>query len=409
MENRVVVTGIGVITPLGLDINSFWEGLTHGKSAIDYVSRFDPTIFSSRVAGEIKEFNPKDYIKKASHKWMDRFSQFGVAASRMALMDAGLTDASAYENIGIILGNGAGGLDIMMEMGQTFLSEGPCFLSPTTVLGMANMASGNVAIELGLQGVNYTINSACASSGHAIGNAFDMIKYGKEKVVLAGGTEAPISKMAFGTFCALHALSKNYDNPKQASRPFDAQRDGFVLSEGACVLVLEELNHALERGVSVYAEIAGYAATDDANHITKLNVRGPVNAITKALKCAKVQPHEVNYINAHGTSTPANDSVETQAIKQVFKEQAYKIPVSSTKSMLGHLLGAAGAVELAATILTVKNNMIPPTINYTNTDPECDLDYVPNNARKADINVAMSNSFAFGGQNAVLVIKKYIS
>jgi len=407
LNKRVVVTGIGIVSPLGLNVQSFWEGLIQGKSGIGHVTRFNPKDLSSHVAGEVKDFNPKEYIKNTSVRWMDRFTQLGVAAARMAGEDARIFELPDYVDYGVIIGNGAGGLDILMEMGKSFIEEGPAFISPSSALAMGNMASGNIAIELGLQGINYTLNSACASSSHAIGNAFESIRNGLEEVVFAGGTEAPISKMAFGTFGALNALSRRNDSPAEASRPFDANRDGFVLSEGACVVVLEELSHALERGATIYGEICGYGASADAYHITKLHIRGPMAAMEKALQSAGVSPSEIDYINAHGTSTVINDSSETTVIKHVLGEKAYDTPVSSIKSMIGHLLGAAGAMELAACVLSVKNDLIPPTINYVTPDPECDLDYVPNKARRAKVNVAVSNSFAFGGQNAVLVVKKF--
>ncbi len=408
---RVVVTGIGLVTPVGIGVKESWEAICAGKSGIDVVTKFDASEYPSKIAGEIKGFKPEEFIARKQIKRMDLFIQYALAATRMAIEDSKLKiDDELSERSGAIIGVGLGGLPYIEHYHKVLLERGPGKVSPFFVpMIITNMAAGQVAIEFNLSGVNLCTTSACASGAHAIGEGYNYIKSGRADVMVVGGAEATIAPLCFAGFCAMKALSTRNDDPQKASRPFDNERDGFVVGEGAGILILEELNHALERGAPIYAEMVGYGASCDAYHITAPDQegKGTVLCMKNALNDAGIQPEEVDYINAHGTSTKLNDICETKAVKKVFKEYAYKIPISSTKSMTGHLLGGAGGIEAVFTVLTIQTGIIPPTINYEHPDPECDLDYVPNQARKANVNIAMSNSFGFGGTNATLVFKKF--
>ena len=409
--NRVVVTGMGALTPLGLDINTTWEGLVDGKSGIDHITQFDASSLETRFAGEVKGFEPVEYMGRKEARRMDRFSQLAVAASVEAVRDAGLEINDTNKgNIGVLIGSGIGGLLTMSEQVRILIEQGPDRVSPFLVpMMIADMASAQVSIALGARGPNFCPTSACSSGSDAIGTAYEIIKRGDAEAMFAGGSEAIITPIGIAGFCANRALSTRNEAPQQASRPFDAERDGFVIGEGAAILVLEDLAYARERGARIIAEITGYGASSDAVHITQPseNGEGAARAMQMALRKAGLAPSEIGYINAHGTSTPLNDKVETMAIKTVFGDYAYHVPISSTKSMTGHLLGAAGAIEGAVCIKVINTGVIPPTVNYNNPDPECDLDYVPNKAREARISSAMSNSFGFGGHNSVLVFQEF--
>ena len=410
-NDRVVVTGIGTLCPLGLDTSTTWEGITAGKSGIDRITLFDPEPLTTKFAGEVKGFEPTDYINRKDARHMDRFAQLAVAASRQATEHAGLKiDSSNQENIGIIIGSGIGGLTTLSEQVRVMLERGPDRVSPFLVPMMASdMAAAQVSIALGVKGPNLCITSACSSGSDAIGAAYELIKKGDAEAMIAGGSEAIINPIGIASFNALNALSTRNDAPQQASRPFDAERDGFVIGEGAGILILENLAHAQKRGANILAEILAYGASADAFHITQPieNGEGAARAMQTTLKKAGLDTTEIDYINAHGTSTPLNDKMETTAIKTVFGDHAYHIPISSTKSMIGHLIGAAGAVEATICIMSIRHGLIPPTINLTHPDPECDLDYVPNVARQAKVTTVMSNSFGFGGHNSVLVFRQY--
>ncbi len=412
MNRRVVITGLGVISPIGNDISSFWNSLVKGKSGIDRISLFDPTGFDSQIAGQVKQFNPEDYgILRRDVRRMDKFVQYAIAASRQAIGEADLNlDKENKDRIGVLIGSGIGSLQIIEKEHKVLLKSGPSRISPFLIPTLiVNEASGWVAITFGFKGPNSCVATACASGSHAVGDAFKIIQRGDAEVMVTGGTESAIAPMGVAGFCALRALSCRNDEPQKASRPFDNQRDGFVMSEGAGIIVLESLEHAKERKANIYAEVVGYGMSCDAYHITAPDPdgRGASLAMQAALRDARINPEDVDYINAHGTSTKLNDKVETMAIKKTLNTNAKKVMVSSIKSMLGHLLGAAGGVEFVACCLTIKNNVVPPTINYEYPDPECDLDYVPNSARETEVNVAMSNSLGFGGHNATLVIKKF--
>ncbi|WP_018084862.1 beta-ketoacyl-ACP synthase II [Desulfurispora thermophila] len=411
MYNRVVVTGIGVVTPLGLDLENFWHNLTAGRSGVKTIDRFAVEGYSTRIAAQVEGFDPVQYIDRKEARRMDRYTQFAMAAAKMARQDAALDlEALDRERAGVILGSGVGGIETLEDQHRTLLEKGPARVSPFFIpMMIANMAAGQIAIHFDLRGVNVTTTSACASSNNAIGDAYRLLRYGLLDVAFTGGAEAPVTPLAVAGFCSMKAMSTRNEQPEKASRPFDAGRDGFVIGEGAAVLVLETLEHARRRGARIYAEVAGYGSTCDAYHITapEPTGRGAAAAMRLALQDAGVTPEAVDYINAHGTSTPLGDKLETVAIKQVFGAHAYRLAVSSTKSMLGHLLGAAGAVEAVASILAIERGIIPPTINYEEPDPECDLDYVPNRARERQVQVALSNSFGFGGHNATLVFKKF--
>jgi 3-oxoacyl-[acyl-carrier-protein] synthase II len=411
MCKRVVITGMGVISPVGIGLENFWNALIEGKSGIVPVTRFDTNGIATKIAGEVNDFEPKDYIDKKEVRRMDRFTQFAVSAALMAMKDANFSQEEVdSERVGVILGTGIGGTTTFEEQYKTLLNKGPGRVSPFFVpMMIANMAAGQISISIGAKGINYTVVTACASGTNAIGEAFKALQRNAADVILTGGTEAAITPMAMSGFSSMKAMSTRNDEPQKASRPFDSQRDGFVMGEGSGILVLETLEHAQKRGAKIYAEVIGYGCTTDAYHITAPapNGEGGARAMLLAVKDAGINYSDVDYINAHGTSTDLNDKYETMAIKTVFKEHSYKLSISSNKSMIGHLLGAAGAVELISTVLTVNNNIIPPTINLENPDPECDLDYVPNKFRKQRVDVALSNSLGFGGHNASLIVKRF--
>ncbi|MGZ9584684.1 beta-ketoacyl-ACP synthase II [Paenibacillus marinisediminis] len=410
MKNRVVVTGMGVVTALGSDLNTFWNHLMEGKSGVSRVESFDTTDYSTQIAASVKDFNPEAYMDKKETRRMDRFVQFAVAASKMAVEDAKLNiqEEEDPERVGVIIGSGIGGLGTWEEQHTTLLQKGAKRVSPFFIpMMIANMGSGQVSMSLGAKGPNTSPVSACATGTHSIGDAFKVIQRGDAEVMICGGSEATIQPLGMAGFCAMRAMSTRNDEPERASRPFDVDRDGFVMGEGAGVLVLESLEHALNRGARIYAEVVGYGMSADAHHITEPDPTGAASCMKRAIKDAGMSPEDVQYINAHGTSTPVGDKSETKAIKMALGDHAYKVAVSSTKSMTGHLLGAAGGVEAVICGLTLQNGVIPPTINVDQQDPECDLDVVPNVARKADINVVMSNSFGFGGHNATIIMKKF--
>jgi len=409
--HRVVITGIGLESPVGSDKSTFWNSIINGKSGISDVESFDVSQYPCRIAGEIKDFDPSIYMEKKEAKRVDRFTQLGVAAALKAWSDSGLDKIDLDKNeVGVMVGSGIGGIQTIEEQLKVLAEKGPRRVSPFLVPALiANMASGYISILLGIRGPNTTVVTACASSTHAVGDAWHIIKRGDAEVMLAGGAEAAISHLAFSGFSSARALSINNEEPEKASRPFDLKRDGFVMGEGAGVVTMETLDHALARGATIYGEVVGYGMSGDAYHMTAPDPdgKGACLCMERALKSAGISPGEVGYINAHGTSTEFNDKIETMAIKKVFGDHAYKLAVSSTKSMTGHLLGAAGAIELIATLLIMENQLIHPTINYDYPDPECDLDYVPNEARESTVNIAISNSFGFGGTNATLAIKRY--
>jgi 3-oxoacyl-[acyl-carrier-protein] synthase II len=411
-NHRVVITGIGTLNPLGLDTASTWQGLISGKSGIDCITQFDASRHDTKIAGEIKGFDPTAFMSVKEAKRMDRFAQLAVAAAKQALAQSKLVvDASNAESICTIIGSGVGGLNTLFEQAKILVEQGPDRISPFTVpMMIADMAPGQVSICLGLKGTNFCTTSACSSSADAIGVAYEFIRRGDAPVVFTGGSESCINPLGVGSFCALKALSTRNDDPQAASRPFDATRDGFIMSEGAAVLILENLDHAIARGAKIIAEILSYGASADAYHMTQPteNGEGGVRAMKRAIERAGLIPEDIDYINAHGTSTPLNDKMETSAIKGVFGQHAYKVPVSSTKSMTGHLIGAAGALEAAICAMVIKEGIIPPTINLTNPDPNCDLDYVPNKARRTKVKIALSNSFGFGGHNSALILGRYI-
>ncbi|MBO1003608.1 beta-ketoacyl-ACP synthase II [Pseudogracilibacillus auburnensis] len=411
MENRrVVVTGIGAVTPLGNDAATLWDNIIHSRSGIDFITRVNKEDFPVHVAAEVKDFDAKKYMDRKEARKMDLFTQYAVAASKMAVEDANLTiDESNADRVGVWIGCGIGGMDTYEEQVRRFIDKGYRRVSPFFVpMLIPDMAAGQVSIQLGAKGINSCTVTACASGANSIGDAFKAVQRGDVDYIITGGTESPITNMAFAGFSAMKALTFN-DNPKTASRPFDQNRDGFVMGEGAGILVLETLESALDRGAKIYAEIIGYGATGDAFHITAPaeGGEGAARAMKQALADANLEPESVDYINAHGTSTDMNDKYETQAIKTIYGDHAKKLAVSSTKSMTGHLLGAAGGVESVISVKAIDDGIIPATINYETPDPDCDLDYVPNEARKQDVNVVMSNSFGFGGHNACLVFKKY--
>jgi 3-oxoacyl-[acyl-carrier-protein] synthase II len=411
VKKRVVVTGLGAITPIGNTLEDYWQGLLKGVNGIGAITRFDASNQACRFGGEVKDFDPLQYLDRKEAKRMDRFSQFAVCASQQALADAKLiiNDLNADE-IGVLIGTGIGGLKVLEDQQTIFLDKGPSRCSPFMIpMMIANMASGLTAINLGAKGPNNCTVTACAAGSNAIGDAFRLIQDGYAKAMICGGTEAAITPLGFAGFASAKALSFRNDDPTHASRPFDKDRDGFVMGEGSGILFLEELDSALARGARIYAEIVGYAMTCDAYHITAPvpDGRGATRAISLALKDAGLSPKAVSYINAHGTSTPANDVTETRAIKKALGSHAYDLVVSSTKSMTGHLLGGSGGIEAVATVMAIAEDKVPPTINLENPDPECDLDYVPHQSRALTVNVALSNSFGFGGHNVTLAFKKY--
>lgn len=411
MSNRVVVTGMGMISPLGLDVPSTWQGLVSGKSGVDYITQFDPEPLETKIAAEVKNFDPAQYMDRKDLRRMERFVHFAVAASLQAVEQARLNiDATNAEEIGVVIGVGLGGLNTLLSQYQVFIERGADRVSPFLIpMMIADMASGQVAILLGAKGPNFCTTSSCASSSDAIGDAFEIIRRGDAQAMITGGSEAVINPLTIAGFNAARALSIRNHEPQKASRPFDAERDGFIMGEGAATLILESLPFATKRGALILAEVVGYGAAGDAYHITQPadGGEGGARSMSIALKEAGLEPGEIDYINAHGTSTPLNDKNETMALKTVFGKGAYRIPISSTKSMVGHLLGAAGAIEAAISILTIQNGVIPPTINLTSPDPDCDLDYVPNTARQAVVNTALSNVFGFGGHNSTLIIRRY--
>ncbi len=413
MKKRVVITGMGAVTPIGNNVETFWKNAQAGASGIDTIARFDPSKLSSQIAGEVKDFDPSFFIDKKEVKRMDPFVRFAIAAADMALDDSRLLlDQIDKTKAGVIVGSGMGGLQTLEAQHKILLERGPKRVSPFFIpMQIINLAPGQLSIRYGFQGVNVSVATACATGSHAIGEAFRWIQRGYMDVIIAGGTEAAITPLSVAGFGNMKALSTRNDDPKHASRPFDKARDGFVIGEGSGVLILESLEHALTRNARIYAEVIGYSATGDAYHITSPDPKasGVALCIQSAIDDAGVAPEDISYINAHGTSTPFNDKFETLAIKKVFNSHANQLAISSTKSMIGHTLGAAGAIELITTSLAVKNDIVPPTINYENPDPECDLDYVPNTARNMRVNVAMSNSFGFGGTNASVVLRKYVS
>ena len=411
LNNRVVVTGMGIICPLGLNVSTTWEALIAGKSGIDYITLFDTEGFETKIAGEVKGFEPTDYISRKDARRMDRFAQLSVAASLQALEQSGMQINSAnQDSIGIVVGSGIGGLTTLFEQTKVLLERGPDRVSPFLIpMMIADIAAAQVSIVLGVKGPNLCTTSACSSGSDAIGAASEIIKRGDAQVMIAGGGEAIINPIGISSFNAMKAISTRNNEPQLASRPFDAERDGFVIGEGSAILILESLSHAQERGANILAEIIGYGASADAYHVTQplADGEGAARAMQMALNKARLATTEIDYINAHGTSTPLNDRMETKAIKTIFGDNAYHIPISSTKSMMGHLIGGAGAVEAAICIMVIRQGIIPPTINLIHPEPECDLDYVPNVARQARVITAMSNSFGFGGHNSVLVIRKY--
>jgi 3-oxoacyl-[acyl-carrier-protein] synthase II len=411
LKRRVVVTGVGLVTPCGVGTDKVWNNILNGLSGISNLTRFDTSQFETKIAGEVKDFKPEDYIPHKEIKKMDLFIHFALGATKIAMEDAKLDlSTEDRERVGVVVGTGLGGLPTLEKYHSVLLERGPGRITPFFIpMLIANLAPGHIAMQHGIKGPNLCIVTACATGSHSIGNAHRIIQYGDADVMVAGGTEANLTPLTVGGFNAMKALSRRNDAPEKASRPFERDRDGFVVAEGAGILILEELEHAKRRGAKIYAEIAGYGYNGDAYHITAPCPDGDgfVRCMRTALKDGGIEPAEVGYINAHGTSTEMNDHIETIAIKEVFKEKAYKIPVSSTKSMTGHMLGAAGAVEAIFAILSIRDNICPPTINYENPDPECDLDYVPNNARNHDIEVAMSNSFGFGGTNSTLVFRRF--
>jgi 3-oxoacyl-[acyl-carrier-protein] synthase II len=410
-RKRVVITGVGMITPLGIGTEQSWNGLIAGRSGIRRITQFDASGFPTQIAGEVEGFNPEDYIEPKEIKKMDRFIHFAVAASSMAFSDSGLkiTGKNA-ERIGVIVGSGIGGLRTIEHYHSVLLEKGPRKITPFFIpMLIVNLAAGQVSIKIGAKGPNSALATACATGSHAVGDAFKIIQRGDADAMIAGGAEAVITPLGIGGFNAMKALSTRNDEPERASRPFDIGRDGFVMGEGAGITVLESYESAMERSAKIYAEIVGYGMTADAYHITAPSPGGEGGArcMEMALRDAGVSPQEVNYINAHGTSTKYGDEIETNAIKTVFGEHAYRLGISSTKSMTGHLLGAAGGVEAVITALSIYHSVVPPTINLDNPDPECDLDYIPQKARRMTVQYALTNSFGFGGTNATLLFKKF--
>ncbi|PSB32801.1 beta-ketoacyl-ACP synthase II [Stenomitos frigidus] len=410
-RKRVVVTGLGAITPIGNTLAEYWEGLLSGRNGIGPITLFDAFRHDCRMAGEVKGFDPHAYMERKEAKRMDRFAQFGVSASKQALADAQfvINDLNA-EQVGVLIGTGIGGLKVLEDQQEIYLTKGPDRCSPFMIpMMIANMAAGLTAIHTGAKGPNSCSVTACAAGSNAIGDAFRLVQNGYAQAMICGGTEAAVTPLSVAGFAACKAMSTRNDDPAHASRPFDSGRDGFVLGEGSGILILEELEHAMARGARIYAEMVGYGATCDAYHITSPvpGGEGAARAISLALKDAHLTPEQVSYINAHGTSTPANDSTETAAMKKALGDHAYKITVSSTKSMTGHLLGGSGGIEAVAAVMAVTSDRVPPTINLENPDPDCDLDYVPHHSREQIVDVALSNSFGFGGHNVTLAFKKY--
>ncbi|MBX3118502.1 MAG: beta-ketoacyl-ACP synthase II [Fimbriimonadaceae bacterium] len=409
-SGRVVVTGLGAVTPLGTGVDVFWPRLIAGESGIDRISLIDPSDFTTQIGAEVLDFEPERFLDKKEARRIDRFIAFAVGAATMALEDSGfpVTDDNR-EQVGVLVGSGIGGLTTMTEQTKRLYEGGPGKVSPFLVPYMIpDMASGYVSIVHQLKGPNTCVVTACSTGANSLGDAYHIIKRGDAVAMVAGGSEAPINEIGLAGFCSARAMSNRNDDPKRASRPFDSERDGFIMGEGAAVMMLEDYDHAVARGAKIYGEIVGYGMTGDAYHITAPDPEGDGarRAMKAALRSAGLKPEDIGYINAHGTSTPYNDKFETMAIKSAFGEHAYKVPVSSTKSMIGHTLGAAGAIEAMICLLAMKEGVLPPTVNYENPDPDCDLDYVPNVARKADVAYSLSNSFGFGGHNVSLIFKR---
>jgi 3-oxoacyl-[acyl-carrier-protein] synthase II len=412
MKKRLVITGVGIVSPIGIGKDAYCDALYKGISGAGKITLLDATSYSTKIAAEVKGFAPENYIDRKKAKRMARFTQMGVSAASFAMQDSGL-DLSKEDmtRIGVVTGTGIGGLDVIEEEYRTLLEKGNRRVSPFLIpMIITNMLPGEIAIQYGFRGPNYAVTSACSSANHAIGDAMRILQHGDADVMISGGAEAAITTLGLAGFCNIKALSSCNDTPEKASRPFDKNRDGFLMGEGAGIVVIETLEHAQKRGAKIYGELVGYGATDDAYHMTAPNpeAEGAAEAMKAAIADAGITTDDIDYINAHGTSTEYNDKSETLAIKKVFGERAYKIPISSTKSMTGHLLGAAGAAELIAILLCMEKGFIHPTINYETPDPECDLDYVPNTPRAHQINCALSNSLGFGGHNGVLIVKRYV-
>ncbi len=411
MRRRVVVTGLGMVTPLGTGVEKNWEAVCAGKGGIRRIEKFDASPFPCRIAGEVPDFRPEDFMDKQQVRRFDVFVHFAVASARMAMEDSGLRiQPEQAHRVGCLTGSGLGGLAMLEHYHEVLLEKGPRRISPFFIPGIiANMAPGQIAIEFGAKGPNLSVETACAASTHAVGESYRLIREGMADAMITGGSEAVITPLALGGFCSMRALSTRNDEPERASRPFDLDRDGFIMGEGAGILILEALESALERGARIYAEVIGYGLSGDAYHVSAPDPEGEgaVNCMRMAIEDAGLSPEQVDYINAHGTSTKLNDDSETKAIKKVFGEYAYRLPISSTKSMTGHLLGGAGGVEAIYTVLTIKNGLMPPTVNYETPDPDCDLDYVPNTVREGVVRTALSNSFGFGGTNGALLFQAY--
>jgi 3-oxoacyl-[acyl-carrier-protein] synthase II len=412
MKKRVVITGIGIVSPIGIGKDAYVDALRSGKSGANPITNFDVSNYPTRFAAHVKGFNSDNYIDKKKARRMAVFTQYGFTAAKMAIEDSAIDFSKEdLSRVGVITGSGMGGLDIIEREHKILLAKGPGRISPFLIpMIITNMLPGEIAIQYGLKGPNYSISSACASSNHAMGDALRLLRYGDVDVMVTGGSEAAITPLGLGGFCNMKALSTRNDAPEKASRPFDKERDGFLMGEGAGIILLETLEHAQKRNAKIYGELIGYGASDDAYHMTAPDpdAEAGILAMKNAIADAEISADEIDYINAHGTSTEYNDKTETVAIKKVFGERAYKIPVSSTKSMMGHLLGAAGAAEIVATLLCMTHNFIHPTINYQTPDPDCDLDYVPNTAREQKFNCALSNSLGFGGHNGVIIVKRYV-
>ena len=415
MQRRVVVTGVGLVTSVGIGTETVWEAIKKGANGIETITSFDATEFSCRIAGEVKGFDPANYVEKKEIKKMGRFIQFAIAAADFAMQGAGLkkvVDPDEAERVGVYIGSGIGGFEVIEREHKILLEKGPSRISPFFIPAtIVNLASGHVSIRAGAKGPNSATATACTTSAHSIGDSYRLIRYGDADVMICGGAEAAITPMGIGGFAAMRALSQRNDDPAHACRPWDKDRDGFIVGEGAGILILEELEHAKRRGAPILAEIVGYGMSGDAYHITSPSEDGDgaFRVMRNCLRDAGVEPHQVDYINAHGTSTPVGDRIESLAIKRVFGEHAYKVAVSSTKSMTGHLLGGAGGVEAGFTVMAIRDQIAPPTINHEHPDVDCDLDYIPNQARPMKIDYALSNSFGFGGTNGCLLFRKYVA
>ncbi len=410
-KRRVVVTGLGALTPVGNSTEEYWAALTQGKSGIGPITKFDAKNLPTRIAGEVRNFDPLKWMDKKEARRLDPYLKYAIACAAMAMEDAALNVEKVERNrFGVLVGSGIGGITTLLDSHKDLLEQGPDRVSPFFIpMLIINMASGLISMRYGAKGPNSAVVTACATGNHAIGDAFEIIQRNDADVMIAGGAEAIVTELTFAGFCQMKAMSTRNDEPTRASRPFDAQRDGFVCSEGGGLVILESLEHAVKRDARIYAEIIGYGMTSDAHHMTAPDPEGDgaARCMAEALRDAEIAPTEVGYINAHGTSTPYNDKFETMAIKRVFGQHALRLAVSSTKSMIGHLLGAAGGVEAIATILAIHHGLLPPTINYETPDPECDLDYVPNQARKQEVEIALSNAFGFGGTNATLAFRRF--